>query len=994
MKDDNAQLIRSILSGDDNAFTILVKKHQKSVHALIWRKIGDFHVAEEITQDTFLQAYKKLSTLKDPKKFDGWLYVIANRLCINWVQRHKAKLDRLNMQSLERTPVEDVEEASYIHHASERRKAESTDYRREIVKKILATLPESERTVATLHYLGAMTAKEISKFLGVSVNTIKSRLRRAQERLQADKERLVRETLGGVQLPTNLIENIMRQVVDLKPTPPVKNPLLPWAAFGTTAVLVMLLLGITGQYFVRFQQLYSFEAESEPTIEIVDATITLDIVAKPAVRRQVGRATTSIKNGGAGTQGSQTTLATHTLDNSTQFSTSQWIQSAGPSGSSVLDIFATSERTLYAFSPTGIYRLAADETMWTPIDTDIPTGIHRMPMAEHANALYIVSADDVFASTDTGETWHALGPRPKGDAIGLIIIDETQRARSQAAITMYLALRDRGVFRSADAGKQWVPVNSGLIGKRIYAVCAVGNTVFVGTNQGLYRLESESWQQLPLDTSQAVYSLTAAERNLYVGIGPDLYALKPSQFNLKNVAQMMRIDGSSAKRIFHSADFGDSWTEITPPNQSQFMRLPSGIEVLRAGKMLLVLGTSEFRSMDGGKNWNHLGSNMNSFGVSRFPVVAVDEHTFYRTNSFGISRTTDGGETWHPFINGMTGVMVQDLVGIGNKLYMHTGNDIVQSTDGGTSWKSIRFDFDEHTSTSGTDFYINVRLATVNNILYAISLDGNDPYIFRTSAAGDELIRMPGVPAFEEDILSTELSAGRGKAKQTHALTDHQKSHNSKDMLPLIRRKYTKIGEFTVNNSQTFYAEYRGRLFKWKPGNLEWTDTGLIEDNELSNGRFRLAVSGSTVYVGKQNGKLFQSLDGGKTWKDITTTLPISFTYFKEILCRDSTVYVATDKGALVSHNGEYWRVLTEGTRTRIVIDRFAMTDTTIYGVGDTGVYRLDDREQWKQVSSSVPDKVHSLLIGNNRIYIATEYRGMFHTSLEVDTFAKSRRRY
>ncbi len=65
MKKDDVQLIRITLSGDDAAFSTLVQKYRKSVHALAWRKIGDFHYAEEITQDTFLQAYKKLSTLKE-----------------------------------------------------------------------------------------------------------------------------------------------------------------------------------------------------------------------------------------------------------------------------------------------------------------------------------------------------------------------------------------------------------------------------------------------------------------------------------------------------------------------------------------------------------------------------------------------------------------------------------------------------------------------------------------------------------------------------------------------------------------------------------------------------------------------------------------------------------------------------------------------------------------------------------------------------------------
>ncbi len=71
MVDDNVGLIHRILSGDDEAFRILVKKHQKGVHALVWRKIGDFHIAEEITQDTFIQVYKKLGTLEDPNRFEG-----------------------------------------------------------------------------------------------------------------------------------------------------------------------------------------------------------------------------------------------------------------------------------------------------------------------------------------------------------------------------------------------------------------------------------------------------------------------------------------------------------------------------------------------------------------------------------------------------------------------------------------------------------------------------------------------------------------------------------------------------------------------------------------------------------------------------------------------------------------------------------------------------------------------------------------------------------
>ena len=324
MVENDVQLIRRILSDDDEAFSILVQKYQKSVHALAWRKVNDFHYAEEITQDTFLQAYKKLSTLKNPNQFSGWLYVIANRLCINWLQRHKPA-----MQSLEDTPMEEIEESAYNHFAAEQREAEGTKYRHEIAQRLLSKLPESERTVMTLYYLGEMTAKEISKFLGVSVNTITSRLRRARERLQQDQELLVQEVLGGVQLSTNLSENIMRQVIDLKPTPPpVGKPLLPWGAFGIATLLVALLLGATDQYLARFQRPYSFEAVSQPTVELVDTFIVLDVDSKPDVRNQVGRATSADKNIGAGLQASETPLVSDAQGNSLRFSTAQWTQKA------------------------------------------------------------------------------------------------------------------------------------------------------------------------------------------------------------------------------------------------------------------------------------------------------------------------------------------------------------------------------------------------------------------------------------------------------------------------------------------------------------------------------------------------------------------------------------------------------------------------------------------------------------------------------------------
>ena len=135
MERDDVQLIQEVLAGDEAAFNTLVEKYQKSVHALAWRKIGDFHHAEEITQDTFLQVYRKLAALKDPNQFAGWLYVIANRLCIGWIRKRKP-----TMQSLEDTLVEEIEQSSHAHYVSEQSETEANAYNTELVKKLLKEL--------------------------------------------------------------------------------------------------------------------------------------------------------------------------------------------------------------------------------------------------------------------------------------------------------------------------------------------------------------------------------------------------------------------------------------------------------------------------------------------------------------------------------------------------------------------------------------------------------------------------------------------------------------------------------------------------------------------------------------------------------------------------------------------------------------------------------------------------------------------------------------
>ena len=292
MKNDDVQLIQRVLEGDDTAFSTLVKKYQRSVHALAWRKIGDFHIAEDITQDTFLKAYQKLSTLKEPQSFASWLYVITANQCKAWLRKKQSWA-----QSLENTSSAQLEKATYSGYIIEENERVTEETQREVVKKLLAKLQESDRTVITLHYLGGMTYEEISNFLGVSEATIRNRLYRARRRLKKE-EPMIREALGNFQITPNLTENIMREISRMKPVAPSgSKPLVPWAIALSTLAVVFLMLGVGNRYLSRFQKPYSFDAASKMTVELIEAPIVLNLESKPDVRTQFGSSVpTSNKN--------------------------------------------------------------------------------------------------------------------------------------------------------------------------------------------------------------------------------------------------------------------------------------------------------------------------------------------------------------------------------------------------------------------------------------------------------------------------------------------------------------------------------------------------------------------------------------------------------------------------------------------------------------------------------------------------------------------------
>ena len=950
MKTNDFALIRRTLDGDQNAFTKLVKKYQKWVHTLVWRKIGDFHIAEEITQDVFLKVYKKLSTLKPSDHFAGWLYVIATRRCIAWFRKK-----RLPMTSLDATPVSELEEFCYTQYETERSEQISLERQRDIVKRLLEKLPESERTVVTLHYLAEMSCEKISEFLGVSPNTVKSRLHRARKRLE-NQEHLLRDASGIFQVPPTLTENIMREIARIKPaSPSVSKPWLPWGLSLASTFLVILMIGFGTLALSRFQQPYNLDATSEMTIELVDTPVVLELERKSDALTQFGNTDAPGKNRGSGFQAEPLLLAAAQADE-TDLPTAEteWVQTKGPGGVSRAGLFLASDHTLYAIAKTGLYRLTETADAWTLVTASGPKREFNHVMAESDDTLYLLTDHELLVSIDDGTTWNSLGERPEGPAVALVITDTT----------MYLVLQME-VFRSEDVGNQWEPIGQTLqaddvpeaVNPKFFIsdAFAVDNTLFVGTSQGLFRFTNE-WEKLPVPTSHGIQSLAFDGSRLYVGtvIGPS------------NAP-----DWSPYAAIFYSTDLGNSWISIMPDANLYASKILHAVEVVAVGKTLMVVGAAgALLSYDGGKTWT---DHRRTSGAS--PIVPLDENNFYKTDHNGTTRSTDGGITWHPFMPGMVNSHVSSLVTIENSLYALTDTKMFKSADGGESWKSVGLDTDENASLESA----RAKVVAANGTLYASNSELDGITLFRLSDAGNLLLLIEDIPDFEEDTLYEERSK---KAKEAI-----ENGVEMNKVAELLEANYDRVleelrtnGTFTFTDT-TIFMEYKRKLFRWRRGETTWHDTGL-EDHEGISPIFRkgftLAASGNTVYAGKREGELFLSLDDGNTWRDITEKLAFQYGYFKEILFAGATVYVSTDMGVMRSNDGEIWHALTDTDGNRLIINRIAVDGATVYGVRDSGVYQADNQTNtWKQITPELPHTATAFAIDGDTFYIGTKQNGV-----------------
>jgi len=181
---DESLMIR-FQSGDRAAFTVLVRRHQGPLFNFALRYLRSSPVAEEVVQDAFVRVVQNAAEFKHEARFSTWLYTIARNLCIDQTRkralRRHPSLDEPKKAEEGDGPT--LGEQTADGKASVERAVVSLEIRERVATAIDA-LPEEQREVFLMREVSNLPFKEIAEIVGVSENTVKSRMRYALERLQ------------------------------------------------------------------------------------------------------------------------------------------------------------------------------------------------------------------------------------------------------------------------------------------------------------------------------------------------------------------------------------------------------------------------------------------------------------------------------------------------------------------------------------------------------------------------------------------------------------------------------------------------------------------------------------------------------------------------------------------------------------------------------------------------------------------------------------------
>ena len=186
----DGELVETAIAGREASFEELVRRYQRPIAAYVYRMVGDYDSALDLTQEVFIKVYNSLSRYRSEFKFSTWIYKIAHNAAIDHIRRFAVREQALASG----TDGERREAAIESRRLSPEQESEREERRSEI-ESVVQLLPAAYRELIVLRHSHDLSYDEIAEVTGLPLGTVKNRLFRARE---AMRDLLIKRGISSV----------------------------------------------------------------------------------------------------------------------------------------------------------------------------------------------------------------------------------------------------------------------------------------------------------------------------------------------------------------------------------------------------------------------------------------------------------------------------------------------------------------------------------------------------------------------------------------------------------------------------------------------------------------------------------------------------------------------------------------------------------------------------------------------------------------------------
>lgn len=190
-KQTDLELVRRVQAGDKSAFDVLVIKYQQKVINLVTRYVHDPHIAMDVSQESFIKAYRGLKNFRGDSAFYTWLYRISINTAKNYLV---SKGRRMPDDDIDAQEAEQYDGGGKLREISTPEREALTDEIQATVQNAIDALPDDLRIAITLRELEGLSYEEISETMDCPIGTVRSRIFRARESIEAELAPLLDQT--------------------------------------------------------------------------------------------------------------------------------------------------------------------------------------------------------------------------------------------------------------------------------------------------------------------------------------------------------------------------------------------------------------------------------------------------------------------------------------------------------------------------------------------------------------------------------------------------------------------------------------------------------------------------------------------------------------------------------------------------------------------------------------------------------------------------------